>query len=251
MMISYAQAREDILLNRALRHVPHERGFYIDVGGFDPHYDSVTKHFYDHGWRGINVEPGEHLFPKFESDRPRDINLKVAVTDAPGEVIFHEIGNEQLGTLEKRFADMHVDAGKTRRSYTVPAMTLTQICEQHVTGNIHFLKIDVEGHEAAVVRGMDFSRYRPWILVIESVVPNNMHIPTFQEWEHDVLAGGYEFVYTDILNRYYIAKEHPSLKQHFTVPADDYVYDSVRREYQHRINELERQLEDMKSHMVV
>lgn len=69
-------------------------------------------------------------------------------------------------------------------------MTLTQICEQHVTGNIHFLKIDVEGHEAAVVRGMDFSRYRPWILVIESVVPNNMHIPTFQEWEHDVLAGG-------------------------------------------------------------
>lgn len=63
--------------------------------------------------------------------------------------------------------------------------------------------------------------------------------------------GGYEFVYTDILNRYYIAKEHPSLKQHFTVPADDYVYDSVRREYQHRINELERQLEDMKSRMVV
>jgi FkbM family methyltransferase len=243
-LISYAQAREDILLHRALHHVHHSKGFYIDVGGYDPHLDSVTKHFYQHGWRGINVEPGRHLFPSFVRDRPRDVNLNVAVTDEPGEVVFYEIDNGQLGTLEKRFADMHAEAGQSGRSYTVSAMTLAQICEKHVTGNIHFLKIDVEGHEAGVVRGMDFTRFRPWILVIESTVPNNLHIPTYHEWEERVLGAGYDFVYTDVLNRYYVAQEHPTLKPHFAVPADDYVYDRVRREYEHRIRELERKLED-------
>jgi FkbM family methyltransferase len=229
-MISYAQAREDVMLHRALRHVPHSRGFYIDVGGYDPNYDSVTRHFYDHGWRGINVEPGERLFPSFVEHRPRDINLQVAVSDQPGVVTFHEIDNGQLCTLEEKFADRHVAAGMTKRSYTVPAMTLTQICEQHVTRNIHFLKIDVEGHEAAVLRGMDFARFRPWILVIEATEPNDLSAPTYDEWDSEVRAAGYEFVHTDVLNRYYVAKEHPSLIPHFAVPADNYCYAWLVRE---------------------
>ena len=32
-------------------------GFYVDVGAHDPVQDSVTKLFYDRGWRGVNVEP--------------------------------------------------------------------------------------------------------------------------------------------------------------------------------------------------
>jgi FkbM family methyltransferase len=239
-MISYAQAREDVMLHRALRHVSHTRGFYIDVGGFDPNHDSVTRHFYEHGWRGINVEPGESLFPSFVEHRPRDINLQVAVTDKPGTVTFHEIDNGQLCTLEERFADRHVAAGMTKRSYSVPAMTLTQICEQHVTGNIHFLKVDVEGHEAAVLRGMDFDRFRPWILVIEATEPNNLSAPTYQEWDAGVQAAGYEFVHTDVLNRYYVAKEHPSLVPHFAVPADDYCYSWTIRERDEARDELTR-----------
>jgi FkbM family methyltransferase len=229
-MISYAQAREDVMLHRALRHVSHEVGFYIDVGGFDPNYDSVTRHFYEHGWRGINVEPGERLFPGFVEHRSRDINLQVAVTDTPGTVTFHEIDNGQLCTLEERFADRHVAAGMTKRSYDVPAMTLTQICEQYVTGDIHFLKIDVEGHEGAVLRGMDFNRFRPWILVIEATEPNNLSAPTYEEWDDGVRDAGYEFVHTDVLNRYYVAREHPSLIPYFAVAADDYCYAWLVRE---------------------
>ena len=54
-MISYAQNFEDVILWRALRDVPN--GFYIDIGAGHPVADSVTMHFYEHGWRGINVEP--------------------------------------------------------------------------------------------------------------------------------------------------------------------------------------------------
>lgn len=233
MFISYAQAREDVLLHRALHHVSYEQGFYIDIGGYHPDHDSVTRHFYEHGWHGINVEPGEHLFPAFVERRPRDINLQAAVTHTPGEVTFHEIDNGQLCTLEERFADRHAAAGMNKRSYTVPAMTLTQICEQHAPGDIHFLKIDVEGHEGAVIHGMDFTRFRPWVLVIEATEPNDLSAPTYHEWDHIVRDAGYEFLHTDVLNRYYVAKEHPELFGHFAVPADDYVYARERYHMAH------------------
>jgi hypothetical protein len=51
----YAQHGEDRSLAGLLGR--RRRGFYIDVGAWDPVQDSVTKHFYDRGWRGINVEP--------------------------------------------------------------------------------------------------------------------------------------------------------------------------------------------------
>ena len=240
-MISYAQAREDVLLHRALQKVPFSQGFYIDVGGYDPHRDSVTKHFYDHGWRGINVEPSVDLFPAFVRDRPRDVNLQVAVTDHPGEVTFHQVEG-QLGTLEDRFAERHTQAGLTSRSYTVPALTLTQICEQHAPADIHFLKVDVEGHEAAALRGMDFRRHRPWVMVIEATEPNDLSAPTYAEWDPMVQEAGYRMAYTDVLNRYYVAHEHSDLLQYFTVAADDYHYGFIMEELcqlRARIAELE------------
>ena len=87
-MISYAQNFEDVVLRRVFH--ARERGRYIDVGAHDPVIDSVTKHFYDQGWSGVNVEPVERFHLKFVADRPRDINLNVACGATEGEVDFTE-----------------------------------------------------------------------------------------------------------------------------------------------------------------
>ena len=52
--LSYAQNMEDVMLHRALREV--KQGFYVDVGANSPDLQSVTKAFYQAGWRGINIE---------------------------------------------------------------------------------------------------------------------------------------------------------------------------------------------------
>ena len=215
-MISYAQVYEDVILCRALQHV--SEGFYIDVGGFHPDRDSVTKHFYENGWHGVNVEPGPNYFPQFVTLRPRDINLQVAVSDHAGEAVFYEM--DQVSTLEARYVDRHREY--LTGQYTVPLVTLEQICEQHAPDEIHFLKIDVEGHEAAVLRGANFNRYRPWVMVIEAKEPNRVDISTHHEWEDLVLQAGYSLAYADVLNRYYVAKEHKNLLQYFG-PVDVYV----------------------------
>ena len=84
--ISYAQNFEDVMLHRALRDV--KKGFYIDVGANDPVVDSVTKAFYDSGWRGINIEPVKEFYEKLQQDRPDDINLQLAARASKGNVDF-------------------------------------------------------------------------------------------------------------------------------------------------------------------
>lgn len=242
-MISYAQAKEDIYLWRALApRVHHSVGFWIDIGGYDPVIDSVTKTFYDCGWRGINVEPLAENHARFVRDRERDTNIQAAATDRSGDVEFHEIVGHQLGTMVEKFADRHAATGFERRKIVVPGMTLTEICEQHAPAEIHFLKIDVEGHEGKVLAGMDFTRFRPWMLVIEATEPNTS-APTFHEWDHAVIAAGYTFAYTDVLNRYYVANEHADLASVFAIPADDYILASTLRE----IEALRKDLEETRA----
>lgn len=58
--ISYAQNFEDVMLWRALGHVP--KGTYIDVSAQPPMIDPVGKAFHELGWRRIHAEPA-HMLP--------------------------------------------------------------------------------------------------------------------------------------------------------------------------------------------
>jgi FkbM family methyltransferase len=230
-IISYAQAKEDIHLLRALTGVSHEVGFYIDVGAWDPEIDSVTKLFYDHGWRGINIEPSPKWFPRLLEQRPRDINLQVAVSETPDEITFYPHEDGGLGTTVETIADLHERNGYLRKQgLMVKTATLTQICDKHAPKEIHFLKLDVEGGEGSALRSMDFRKHRPWILCIESHLPLHPDIQIYDEWDSYVLNAGYDFAFTDNINRYYIAKEHGERRASFAFPSDCYIHaNDIRR----------------------
>jgi FkbM family methyltransferase len=214
--ISYAQNFEDVMLHRALKNV--QSGFYIDVGAHDPVSDSVTLAFYQRGWCGMNLDPVPSMIEGFYSQRPRDINLMVAVSDTDGEIEMNEIVGTGLSTADKAVASTHNNAGRDVRKRVVPCRTLASLCAEHVRGDIHFLKIDVEGFEEAVLRGMDFSAHRPWIVVVEATLPLTQET-NHQSWEHLITNSGYVFVYFDGLNRFYIAQERRAdLAHHFNHP---------------------------------
>jgi FkbM family methyltransferase len=214
---SFAQIGEDLRLFRALARV--RRGTYIDVGAYHPEIHSVTKLFYDRGWRGINIEPVPSLFEAFPRRRPRDVNLRVAATAAAGNAVMHEIVGSGLSTLIERHAARFAGEGWERRSYTVQTRRLDEICASHVRrGTIHFLKIDAEGSERAVLEGCDFRRFRPWIIVIEATEPVS-DIPAYAAWEPILLAAGYQFAFTDTLNRYYVTPERRALAPALADPA--------------------------------
>ncbi len=228
-LISYAQNFEDVVLWRALKGV--NEGFYIDVGAADPEEISVTKAFYDRGWSGINIEPTRGYFQRLVEARPRDLNLNVAAGAAAGLIVLNQISGTGLSTSDEEVARRHAEAGWQSRETRVPTLTLTSICESHGVGEIHFLKVDVEGAEADVLRGMDFSRFRPWIVVVEATEPLSS-ARVDGAYEALLLGQGYSGAYFDGLNMFYVANEHADLKDALGAPAnvfDDYVTAAQQR----------------------
>jgi len=204
--LSYAQNHEDVLLWRALKDI--DGGRYIDVGANDPELHSVTKAFYDRGWSGINIEPMPSYRDAFLQQRPRDINLNLAAGAADGEITLFDIpAVNGWASTDQAVADAHRAHGHDVVEHRVPLRTLAGICRDHVRGEVHFLKIDVEGFEGDVLRGMDFAACRPWIVVVEAIMPNSRD-SNHQLWEALLTQHAYQFVWFDGLNRYYVAAEH-------------------------------------------
>ncbi len=213
LMISYAQHGEDVVLQRLFDG--RTTGFYVDLGANDPVVDSVTKHFSLLGWRGVNVEPLTSLHQRLVEDRPRDINLCVAVSDRPGKLVLEEVeGAHGLSTATEALAQAHRDQGRTLIKREVPCVTLAELCGQHCSEvAIDFLKIDVEGHETQVLKGGDWNRFRPRVLLIESGwVP--------EAWHELVLSFGYQMGLDDTLNRFYVRDEDAALLERLKWPAN-------------------------------
>ena len=227
--ISYAQNFEDVMLWRALKHV--EEGFYIDVGANDPLIDSVTKAFYEKGWHGINIEPLKSHHSDLMKERPRDINLCCAAGDISGEIEVFECDIRGWATADQAVIAQHTSAGHVGVKHRVPMMTLADICRQHVVGDIHFLKVDVEGFEAQVLRGMDFTQFRPWIVVMEATRPNTT-VEVHQQWEDSLLAANYLFAYADGINRFYISIEHRELAHKLKYPPNVFDEYTIVAHYQ-------------------
>jgi len=215
--ISYAANQEDVLLDRAFAR--GKPGFYIDVGAGEPVAGSITKHFYDLGWRGINVEPAGRPFEMLQSERRRDVNLNVALSDEEGELAFFEFPASHASTLSKEQAQRHHDAGLPSNERIVAAWTLAKVCERHVDGPIDFLAVRVEGHERHVLKGADWSRWRPRVVVVQATEPGTT-VPAYDAWEGILVGAGYRPAAFDGLNRYYVAEEASHLAAALAAPVN-------------------------------
>ncbi|MDP1845276.1 MAG: FkbM family methyltransferase [Candidatus Moranbacteria bacterium] len=218
-MISYAQNFEDIILWRALKHV--SKGFYIDVGAFDPQIESVTKWFYDNDWRGINVEPLEKYYDLFLLQRPKDINLNFFVSDTVGDVDFYEseITERSTGNVKSAKACQE-EYGYKYKNSKKKSITLNNICKEQNVTQAHFLKIDVEGFEINVLRGFSFDTVRPWIVLFEAVSTTGEHEDISDDCVNYLESRNYHQVYFDGLNKFFVADEHKELDAAFNTPLN-------------------------------
>ncbi len=214
---SYAQNFEDVLLWRALGHV--ENGFYIDIGAHHPVLDSVSKAFYEMGWRGIHVEPTRAYADLLRKDRPDELVIEAAVSDRHGTLAFYETPETGLSTGHASVADLHRVKGVQVLQRQVPVITLDDVVAKAGSRDIHWLKIDVEGFEKLVIEGWRNHAIKPWVLVIESTAPNSTR-DISADWENEVLGRGYEFAYFDGLSKFYVESNKQFLKEFFKLPPN-------------------------------
>lgn len=216
-MISYAQNFEDVILARVFQGKTD--GFYVDIGAMDPELASVTKHFYDLGWRGVNVEPDPRFHQRLCRERARDINLCVAVSAEGGERLFHDSELHGLSTFSPHLAAHFSKMNLSFHTRRVKTISLREICEQYCRQTIDFMKIDVEGAEKEVLESGDWSVFRPRVVLLEAITPDTF-APSWDRWEPLLIANGYIFTYFDGLNRFYVRREDESLAVHFRLPPN-------------------------------
>ena len=223
-MISYAQNFEDVLLIRCFGKLSD--GFYVDIGAYHPVIASVTKVFYDAGWCGINLEPGVGI-DALREGRPRDINLAIAITDAEGEADFWEHTQDPgTSTLAPEVPEVVAEKAGVRILRRVPTLSLTQLLERYAGDrHIHFLKIDAEGSEDAIIAGGDWQRFRPEVLIVESTEPYTNR-RTVAPWQERLRQAAYTFAYFDGINDFWVRAESESLLASFAFPVN--VLDNFR-----------------------
>ncbi|MBO0765536.1 MAG: FkbM family methyltransferase [Hyphomicrobiaceae bacterium] len=221
MQLSYAQNLEDYHLDLVFRD--QADGVYVDVGGGHPVADNVSFWFYLKGWRGLVVEPQEVLADIYKGVRPRDRTVACLAGRTDGEAEFHVV--DKLHGFSTVVHENAAGAAQFGAGYTTvrkPVRTLAALCAESGLARIDFLKIDVEGAEADAIAGMDFTRWRPRIVVVEAVAPGSM-AEAWTAWEPALIAAGYRFAFFDRLNRFYVADEAADLARRF--PAEPASWD--------------------------
>jgi len=180
--LSYAQNFEDVMLWRALGHVSN--GLYVDVGAQHPRIDSVSRAFYERGWRGVHVEPVPAFAQLLREDRPDETVLQVALGEREGVLELNVFADTGLSTAIPGYAERHqAERGYAVERIQTPVLTLKSALERLDGKDVHWLKIDVEGFEDRVLTG--FFRDAPEQLWPRAVVIEHL---SQNEWQQDCIA---------------------------------------------------------------
>jgi len=186
---SYAGNGEDLLVVGWFQHyrcdLSHIR--YVDVGANDPTFLSNTFLLYQAGARGVLVEPDPKLADRLRAKRPRDIvvNAGVAFDERRSATLF-QMTASGFNTFSKAQAEFVVassrnwdprDRQKIVREIAVPLIPLNDIIAEHLgTEATHFLSVDAEGVDLAIVRTLDLkllnsSSEIPGFVCVEASAP--------------------------------------------------------------------------------
>ena len=150
-------------------------GYFVEVGALDGRRFSNCYSFELAGWKGVCVEPHHDYIELVRRNRPGSTCVHAAVSDHDADAApFFANRRGTLSTLDasketlwkQRFA-RYFTGFDTQR---VPVRTLTRILDEAgAPAPVDVVSIDVEGHELNVLRGLDFDKYRPRVLVIEAL----------------------------------------------------------------------------------
>lgn len=229
MRLSYAQNLEDAHLELMFAGEP--AGIYVDVGGGHPVADNVTFWLYLRGWRGLVVEPQAALADAYRHIRPRDTVFCGLAGSRDGESEFHLVqGLHGLSSMVRSVAEEARRFGAATTTTRAPIRRLDRLIGEAGLERIDLLKIDVEGAESEVLAGIDLTRVRPRVLVVEAVNPATPGTET-APWEAVLAAAGYEFAMFDRLNRFYVAREARALAAR--LPAEPLGWDAVDHLWDH------------------
>lgn len=149
-MTWYSQAGQD----EWVHSIVGDAGFFVDVGAYDGVEHSNTFALEQRGWTGVCIEPNVQVFGTLHTMR--------SVTAGGRSACVCAAMSDRTGDL--RMTGDRIDGhGQTY----VKSMRLDDLLERLNAPAIDYLSIDTEGHDLAVLQGMDFDRWTVRLITVE------------------------------------------------------------------------------------
>jgi FkbM family methyltransferase len=174
------------LLKTFARRVPEAT--FVQIGSNDgEQLDPLRRHILRRSWRGVMVEPVPIVFERLVANygrRDRIALENVAIADRAGELPFHHLAPvedfeaeglprwyDALGSFRRdvvlSHADRIPDIHERLVTTAVPCTTFDALCTKHGIGRLDLLHIDTEGYDFEILKSIDWSRWRPLLLIYE------------------------------------------------------------------------------------
>jgi FkbM family methyltransferase len=181
----FSQYGEQRIILAYFEQHPDAPRYCVDAGAFDGITGSNSRALFLGGWSGVLIEPDPRTFARLEAlyaERQDMTCIRKALSDKirlrrmqftegpPGTNPEDQWQYAQVNTLSKPFAAAYKrDYNYVYRISWIWTTTLTRALKKaNAPNDIGFMSIDCEGEDMKVVKELDFSRYRPRLLCLES-----------------------------------------------------------------------------------
>lgn len=203
----YSLEGEDMILRRIFDD--KREGFYVDIGAHHPKRFSNTYYFYKNGWRGINIDAMPGSMDLFKKNRPRDINLELAVSDKNEKLMYYAFSDPALNGFSKELSEeVYQKNYKILFKREIETLTLSQILDKFLPKNqkIDFLSIDVESLEFQVIKSNNWEKYAPEVILVE-ILNNDLETIFKNEIYSFLVSKNYKII-AKTLNTIIFKKNH-------------------------------------------
>lgn len=163
---SYSQWGEDVLV---LKFFGNRRdGVFFEAGAHHPTAISQTYLLELNGWSGVLVEALAGNKAEFSRLRPRSQLIEKALggPEHSGQLLDFSVPADG-NTAKASLAICDNGARDPRSTRKVKVTRITDVLRAAGIEQLDYLSLDIEGHELAALRGFDFQRWRPKLVLIE------------------------------------------------------------------------------------
>ena len=170
----FSQAGEDRLVSYLFNSLRIPKPTYLDIGTNHPIIGNNTYYFYLRGSSGVCVEPDPAYGSLIKKHRRRDVILQTGIGEEehPGMDLYifpyPYAGWNTFSAAEAHSRKEEAGIGY-REIQKIPLVTINQVIEKYFDPYPNFISVDVEGMDFAILHSMDFSRFRPEVICVETI----------------------------------------------------------------------------------
>lgn len=176
---SYSQSGEDIIISDLFNRLGIHFPSYLDIGANHPISLNNTIRLYKRGCRGVCIEPNPEFYKLLKKKRSKDTCLNAGIGfNENREADFYLFTGKAhgLSTFSQKEAEFWEHTGneeigrhKAQAVLKIKLLNINEVINTYFKNYPNLISLDVEGLDLEVLQILDFEKYKPEVICVETL----------------------------------------------------------------------------------